>query len=187
MRSPRAASEDKDDQSDYNAPAPPKPQTARQIAASLAKTRRPDLPGEEEEEDDEGDEGDGGDEGSGLGLDTNGTGPSRPPATGPIGNGRSSRSRKREDGEEEVDDGEREAPGPRRTGPREDVEMTDEPGGGTEGDVDSKAYCTCRQVSYGEMIGCDDDDCEIEWVSRTADRLRRSADTSVPPRLPQSR
>jgi hypothetical protein len=27
-------------------------------------------------------------------------------------------------------------------------------------------YCTCRNVSYGEMIGCDDDDCEIEWVSK---------------------
>ena len=37
--------------------------------------------------------------------------------------------------------------------------------GGAEPDVDSKAYCTCRQVSYGEMIGCDDDDCPIEWVS----------------------
>jgi len=37
--------------------------------------------------------------------------------------------------------------------------------GGENGEVDSKVYCTCRQVSYGEMIGCDDDDCEIEWVS----------------------
>lgn len=24
-------------------------------------------------------------------------------------------------------------------------------------------YCVCRQVSYGEMIGCDRDDCPIEW------------------------
>ncbi|OCF73459.1 hypothetical protein I204_05300 [Kwoniella mangroviensis CBS 8886] len=30
-------------------------------------------------------------------------------------------------------------------------------------EVDSRTYCTCGQVSYGEMIGCDDDDCEIEW------------------------
>lgn len=36
---------------------------------------------------------------------------------------------------------------------------------GAEGDADSTLYCTCRQVSYGEMIGCDDDECEIEWVS----------------------
>lgn len=34
-----------------------------------------------------------------------------------------------------------------------------------EGEMDTKVYCTCRNVSYGEMIGCDDDDCEIEWVS----------------------
>lgn len=37
--------------------------------------------------------------------------------------------------------------------------------GAVENDLDSKVYCTCRQVSFGEMIGCDDDDCEIEWVS----------------------
>lgn len=35
-----------------------------------------------------------------------------------------------------------------------------------EGEMDTKVYCTCRNVSYGEMIGCDDDDCEIEWVSK---------------------
>ncbi len=46
-----------------------------------------------------------------------------------------------------------------------DIEMIDPDGVGRDGEVDSKVYCTCRQVSYGEMIGCDDDDCEIEWVS----------------------
>lgn len=30
---------------------------------------------------------------------------------------------------------------------------------------EERAYCICGQVSFGEMIGCDDDDCEIEWVS----------------------
>lgn len=45
-----------------------------------------------------------------------------------------------------------------------DMEMAEEAGGAGD-DLDSKVYCTCRQVSYGEMIGCDDDDCEIEWVS----------------------
>ncbi|WWC58261.1 uncharacterized protein I303_100799 [Kwoniella dejecticola CBS 10117] len=39
--------------------------------------------------------------------------------------------------------------------PTEDAAFSEE--------VDSKVYCTCRQVGYGEMIGCDDDDCEIEW------------------------
>ncbi|RKP23505.1 hypothetical protein SYNPS1DRAFT_1687, partial [Syncephalis pseudoplumigaleata] len=24
-------------------------------------------------------------------------------------------------------------------------------------------YCMCRQVSYGDMVACDNDDCEFEW------------------------
>lgn len=36
----------------------------------------------------------------------------------------------------------------------------------TEGG-DKSTYCYCNGASYGEMIGCDDDDCEIEWVSTT--------------------
>ncbi|WWD22429.1 hypothetical protein CI109_106920 [Kwoniella shandongensis] len=44
-----------------------------------------------------------------------------------------------------------------------DVETVEQEGLGGGEEVDSKVYCTCRQVSYGEMIGCDDDDCEIEW------------------------
>jgi hypothetical protein len=39
---------------------------------------------------------------------------------------------------------------------------------GGEGDpmgeeVDSTLYCLCRRVSYGEMIGCDNGECPIEW------------------------
>lgn len=30
-------------------------------------------------------------------------------------------------------------------------------------DPDEPTYCSCQQVSYGEMIGCDNDDCPIEW------------------------
>ncbi|CAH1777739.1 unnamed protein product [Owenia fusiformis] len=30
-------------------------------------------------------------------------------------------------------------------------------------DPDEPTYCLCEQVSYGEMIGCDNDACEIEW------------------------
>lgn len=30
-------------------------------------------------------------------------------------------------------------------------------------DPNEPTYCLCNQVSYGEMIGCDNDDCEIEW------------------------
>lgn len=30
-------------------------------------------------------------------------------------------------------------------------------------DPNEPTYCVCRQVSYGEMIGCDNPDCPIEW------------------------
>ncbi|XP_020315794.1 inhibitor of growth protein 1 [Oncorhynchus kisutch] len=30
-------------------------------------------------------------------------------------------------------------------------------------DPDEPTYCLCEQVSYGEMIGCDNDECLIEW------------------------
>jgi inhibitor of growth protein 3 len=35
----------------------------------------------------------------------------------------------------------------------------------TAEDTDERRYCFCNNVSYGDMIGCDDDDCEREWVS----------------------
>jgi hypothetical protein len=33
-------------------------------------------------------------------------------------------------------------------------------------EADDTLYCLCQQKSYGEMIGCDNDKCEYEWVSR---------------------
>ncbi|ORZ25672.1 hypothetical protein BCR42DRAFT_364059 [Absidia repens] len=30
-------------------------------------------------------------------------------------------------------------------------------------DPNEPVYCTCRMVSYGEMVACDNDECEIEW------------------------
>lgn len=45
-------------------------------------------------------------------------------------------------------------------------EMDDYDGEGMEaGDGDDGVYCTCRQKSYGEMIACDNSNCDIEWVS----------------------
>jgi len=40
---------------------------------------------------------------------------------------------------------------------------------GDAGDVDgdnddNRTYCYCDGVSYGEMIACDDENCEREWV-----------------------
>merc|ERR1712168_1343067 len=34
---------------------------------------------------------------------------------------------------------------------------------GAEIDPNEPTYCLCDQVSFGEMIGCDNDDCEMEW------------------------
>lgn len=28
---------------------------------------------------------------------------------------------------------------------------------------DETKYCVCRQISYGEMVACDNDECEMEW------------------------
>ena len=41
---------------------------------------------------------------------------------------------------------------------------------GAEGEVDEAGednalYCFCQEKSYGEMIGCDNEDCRFEWVS----------------------
>jgi hypothetical protein len=30
-------------------------------------------------------------------------------------------------------------------------------------DPNEPTYCSCHQVAYGEMIGCDRPDCQIEW------------------------
>ncbi|KAH8548577.1 hypothetical protein BGW37DRAFT_506727 [Umbelopsis sp. PMI_123] len=42
-------------------------------------------------------------------------------------------------------------------------------------DPNEPVYCFCRQVSYGEMVACDNDECEIEWFHLPCVKL-----TSVP-------
>lgn len=39
----------------------------------------------------------------------------------------------------------------------------DNPGGGGDNDADEARYCYCNGVSYGQMIGCDDEQCQREW------------------------
>ncbi|KAI8814784.1 Ing5 protein [Cladochytrium replicatum] len=39
----------------------------------------------------------------------------------------------------------------------DDDEMDNSP------DTDEQLYCFCRQVSYGELIACDGEDCPNEW------------------------
>ncbi|CAK7897078.1 chromatin modification-related protein Yng2p [[Candida] anglica] len=36
-------------------------------------------------------------------------------------------------------------------------------GAGAGDDADNNLYCFCQRVSFGEMIGCDNDDCKYEW------------------------
>jgi inhibitor of growth protein 3 len=36
--------------------------------------------------------------------------------------------------------------------------------GDGEGDGDEKPYCFCQRVSFGQMIACDDSNCQWEWV-----------------------
>ncbi|KAK6175383.1 hypothetical protein SNE40_013859 [Patella caerulea] len=38
-------------------------------------------------------------------------------------------------------------------------------------DPNEPTYCLCHQVSYGEMIGCDNPDCPIEWFHFACVRL----------------
>lgn len=38
-------------------------------------------------------------------------------------------------------------------------------GNGADEESDEARYCYCDRVSFGEMMACDDDDCEKEWVS----------------------
>ncbi|OCF36164.1 hypothetical protein I316_02036 [Kwoniella heveanensis BCC8398] len=119
----------------------------------------------------------------GLGLDVNGSreGSNSGGAAGksnnatPSGNGapktararagvKRSRPDEEDEDESEAEDDEVIKPVPKRVGSgkkpvqpfiAKEVAYVDE--------ADSKTYCTCGQVSYGEMIGCDDDDCDIEW------------------------
>ena len=67
-------------------------------------------------------------------------------------------------------------------------------GGGDEGEVeDERRYCFCDRVSYGEMIGCDDPNCEREWVRGFSESLltllmlmRCDCACLVPPAVPGS-
>jgi hypothetical protein len=35
--------------------------------------------------------------------------------------------------------------------------------GNTNIEPNEPLYCVCRQISYGQMIMCDNSDCELEW------------------------
>ncbi|KDR85521.1 hypothetical protein GALMADRAFT_54043 [Galerina marginata CBS 339.88] len=54
------------------------------------------------------------------------------------------------------------------------VESTD--AGDADGDGDDRTYCFCDGVSYGEMIACDDEQCEREWFHLTCIGLETPPD-----------
>lgn len=49
----------------------------------------------------------------------------------------------------------------------EDMASLEDPGD-IQGDPDEKKYCYCNRISFGQMVGCDDENCEKEWVSPRA-------------------
>ena len=49
-------------------------------------------------------------------------------------------------------------------GEAEPQQPSDPAHGEATGGEDEQVYCICQRVSFGEMIGCDDDDCQTEWV-----------------------
>lgn len=49
-----------------------------------------------------------------------------------------------------------------------------------EVDLDDQPYCFCQQKSYGEMVGCDNDDkCKYSWVSARVEQTDASSISSV--------
>lgn len=44
-----------------------------------------------------------------------------------------------------------------------DVEMGDEDEGDDDDGEDNTRYCYCNQRSYGEMVACENDDCQYQW------------------------
>jgi len=83
------------------------------------------------------------------------------------------RSRADEDEDEDSEAEEEERPPVKRSGTNGHRKSTtalidnlgiEMEGGVIEGEIDGKVYCTCGGPSYGEMIGCDAEGCDIEWV-----------------------
>jgi len=48
-----------------------------------------------------------------------------------------------------------------------------------DGDGDDRRYCFCNGVSYGSMVGCDDDNCEREWVCVSVKDRDRACANSI--------
>ncbi|KAI8912959.1 hypothetical protein DFJ77DRAFT_466116 [Powellomyces hirtus] len=51
----------------------------------------------------------------------------------------------------------------RKSGELDDPRGAGSGTGGGGGSEDEGTYCVCQQVSYGSMVGCDNESCDIEW------------------------
>ncbi|KAK1926148.1 putative histone acetylation-related protein [Papiliotrema laurentii] len=165
---------------------PSAPQTARQLAAAANKAKKAERADDSDDESDD-DEKDGA-----LGLDIGSREGSHIPGkggnesvSGAAANAAADKSRRtgatargvkraRADGEDEAESeaGDELQPANKRNGFARKIQLElagDEvdvlPSDPVDLEPEERAYCICGQVSFGEMIGCDDDDCEIEWVS----------------------
>jgi len=55
--------------------------------------------------------------------------------------------------------------------PHKDADGDEDMGDDEEGG-DDKKYCTCRSLSYGDMVACDNEDCPYEWFHWTCVGLK---------------
>jgi inhibitor of growth protein 5 len=45
-------------------------------------------------------------------------------------------------------------------------------------DPNEPVYCTCRQIAFGEMIACDNEDCAVEWFHYACVNLSKKPKSS---------
>jgi hypothetical protein len=62
----------------------------------------------------------------------------------------------------------------------EEEEEEDPPNGDDEGDEegDEPRYCYCNEVSYGEMVACDNENCARQWFHLRCVGLREAPTTA---------
>ena len=57
----------------------------------------------------------------------------------------------------------------------------------TEDEEDTREYCFCHTVSYGEMVGCENDQCPYEWFHLKCVGLKEPPSESVVWYFPECR
>lgn len=81
-------------------------------------------------------------------------------------NPRSQKRGARDDTDDSPSDDSKDSSDPPYKGPSEAAKKdsdTDKAGNSRRNDPDEIRYCVCRNISYGNMVGCDNEVCVIEW------------------------